>query len=78
LVEGTNTRVPMLTLRCNRDDPPPLARRKPWSTGGGGALNGDLGSKRALGGCGRRYIVSAVHAASFVAVYAVCRPRWGR
>ena len=75
---GTNTCVPMLHLRCNRDDPSPLARLKPWSTGEGGALNGDLGSKRALGGCGRRHMVSAVHAATFVAVHAVRRPRWGR
>ena len=76
---AANTRcVPMLHLRCDRDDPAPLASWFSWSTGVCGALNGDLRLFRALGGCGRPHIVSAVHAASFVAGHAVCRPRGGR
>jgi hypothetical protein len=54
------------------------ARLFSWSTGGRGALNGDLRPIKALCGCGRPHIVSTVHAASLVAGRAVCRPRGGR
>ena len=78
-MDAANTRcVPMLNLRCDRADPPPLARCFSLSTGVCGVWNGDLGSKRALGGFGRRHIVSTVYAGYDVAVYAVYRPRGGR
>ena len=78
-MDAANTRcVPMLNLRCDRADPPPLARWFSLSTGVCGVWNGDLGSKRALGEYGRRYIVSTVYAGYAVAVYAVYRPRGGR